>query len=521
MKKNKNKYVNIIILFIIIALFPVATATQVIDVRAPQTAFLGQTLYVGGTGPNNYTRIQDAIDNASNHDTVFVYRGIYQEYLLINKEITLIGETREQTIIRGNYADNLIRIVANNVKVMRFTLEKGKMGIYLTYSSYFTIKENTLISNWGGIGLLSSSQGVISSNIIKNSYFDAINPINSSQLTISANIIINSLEGIFLHSSTSNAIYGNTIRDQIYGIETTQASNNNNIYHNNLFANDQNAKDTCINVWDDGYPSGGNYWSDYTGVDINGDGIGDTPYNIPGGSNKDRYPLMVKWNEPPYKPSNQNPRNHETGLPTNPVLSVYVVDPGEEKMNVSFYDASDHSVIGTVYNIPSFSTASVTWDNLLNNTVYYWYAVANDGKYTNQSETWAFTVGGGGANSPPYPPVITGPSKGKPNVEYTYTFTTTDPEEHDLSYYIEWGDGTDSGWLGPNMSGEALTAAHSFATKGVYMVRAKAKDTFGLESEWGTLEVTIPKTMGLNVGFMKIFERFLHAFPLVRHLLQL
>jgi parallel beta-helix repeat protein len=520
MNRLKNKYFNIIIVFIIIALVPHATAAQVTDVRASHTTSFAQTLYVGGTGPNNYTKIQDAIDNASDHDTVFVYRGIYQEYLLIDKAINLIGETREQTIIRGNYADNIIRILADNVKILRFTLEQGKIGIYITYSSYFTIMENTISSNWEAIGLLGSSQGVISSNIIKNNYFEGISPVNSSHLTISSNIIINSLEGMFLHSSTSNTIYGNTIRDQIYGIEATQLSNNNKIYHNNLYGNDQNAKDPCTNVWDDSYPSGGNYWSDYTGVDNDGDGIGDTPYSIPGGSNKDRYPLMFKWNEPPYKPSNQNPKNHETGVPTNAVLSVYVVDPGEEKMDISFYDASDHSVIGTVYNAPSFTTASITWDNLLNNTVYYWYAVADDGDYTNQSETWVFTVGES-ANSPPYPPVITGPSKGKPNVEYTYTFTTTDPDEHDLYYYIEWGDGTDTGWLGPNMSGDTLTSTHSFTTKGVYTVKAKAKDTFGLESEWGTLEVTIPKTMAVNVVFMKILERFPLAFPLIRHLLQL
>ncbi len=45
-------------------------------------------------------------------------------------------------------------------------------------------------------------------------------------------------------------------------------------------------------MWDDGYPSGGNYWSDYKGVDANGDGIGDTPHVIDE-YNKDRYPLMA------------------------------------------------------------------------------------------------------------------------------------------------------------------------------------------------------------------------------------
>ena len=57
-----------------------------------------------------------------------------------------------------------------------------------------------------------------------------------------------------------------------------------------------NAYDECYNIWNDTYPSGGNYWDDYSGVDENDDGIGDTPYNISGASNQDCYPLIHPWN---------------------------------------------------------------------------------------------------------------------------------------------------------------------------------------------------------------------------------
>ena len=289
----KNKHKNIIILLIIIGFFSVSTTTQASNCIDTNSYAFTQTLYVGGNGPNNYTKIQNAIDNASVGDTVFVYSGLYPEHILINKEINLIGETKEQTIIIGGYSNNMIKIMANNVKIMSFTIKNGQIGVYIVDSSNFKIIQNLIIDNWEGIGILNSTFGLISSNILQNNDFEGINPVSSSNNVISSNLIENSIEGIFLSSSTSNIIYGNTIRDHIYGLEAGQSSDNNKIFHNNFYDNDQNAKDACTNIWDDSYPSGGNYFDDYTGSDNNGDGIGDTPYlnNITRGDG-DRFPLM-------------------------------------------------------------------------------------------------------------------------------------------------------------------------------------------------------------------------------------
>ncbi|MFO7967297.1 MAG: S8 family serine peptidase [Archaeoglobaceae archaeon] len=97
-------------------------------------------------------------------------------------------------------------------------------------------------------------------------------------------------------------------------------------------------------------------------------------------------------NTAPDAPTNPSPSNGATGVSTSPELSVDVSDPDDDSMDVSFYNASDDSLIGTETGVASGSTASVTWDSLSYSTTYSWYAVADDGAATNTSSTWSFTT---------------------------------------------------------------------------------------------------------------------------------
>jgi parallel beta-helix repeat protein len=101
--------------------------------------------------------------------------------------------------------------------------------------------------------------------------------------------------GIRLQSSDNNILTANMASDNNRGISLRGSSNNNTLCHNNLINNtNYNAyDDSNTNTWDSG--SAGNYYSDYNGTDNNTDGIGDTPYDIPGGNSIDRYPLMQPW----------------------------------------------------------------------------------------------------------------------------------------------------------------------------------------------------------------------------------
>ncbi len=93
---------------------------------------------------------------------------------------------------------------------------------------------------------------------------------------------------------------------------------------------------------------------------------------------------------------------------------------------------------------------------------------------------------------PPNVPTINGPAEGAPGNTYLYTLTTIDLDGDMVYYYIDWGDNTTSGWVGPYTSGAIASVNHQWAAEGTYIIQAKAKDTYGVESGWATLEVTMP-----------------------------
>jgi len=315
--------------FILLLMATLPLAFNVSHVKAEP-----KTWIVDDDGPADFKTIQGAINAASDGDTIFVSSGTYCENIVVNKSVSLIGENRDTTIIDGMQEDDVLSITKNNVHITNFTIMRSdpdnRHGILLRGVSECRISQNKFIDNCNGIGLFESTSNVILRNHVKNSINNGIGVWQSTSNIILENTITNNAEGIFLSGpSNYNSIFRNYIEGNwVSGIGLRWCASNNNIsgnylvnnhygiwfrehdcsnnfaFHNNIINNTIQAYvEYTMNTWDNGYPSGGNYWSDYNGTDLYGgqhqnetgsDGIGDTPYVIDE-NNTDRYPLINPW----------------------------------------------------------------------------------------------------------------------------------------------------------------------------------------------------------------------------------
>ncbi len=260
----------------------------------------GNILYVGGSGEGNYSKIQEAIKNANSGDTVFVYSGTYYEnHILVDKTLTLMGEDKYTTIIDGDEGGDILYINADNVYLSGFTFQRsgginteaihqsrcsnsvitdniiqsiGEDGIWLfrahnniitnntillvkgtglmfTFSSNNVISGNTFVNNGAGIGLDLTTNTIITENTIQNNqggiYLSNIDNISNNfygynTITMN-NIANNSYCGIYVYLSFSNNISLNNIVNNKLGI-FIDWSNSNKIEKNNIIGNKRHVK---------------------------------------------------------------------------------------------------------------------------------------------------------------------------------------------------------------------------------------------------------------------------------------
>lgn len=224
-------------------------------------------------------------------------------------DMTLDGAGLTVQGSQGSRYEGIYVYGRSNVTIKNINVEVFYHGIWLDSSSNNSVSNSHIEANMGtGIVLSAGSlyNSIVENNITANRQGGIFLLGSSNYNNIADNNITTSNYGISLYLSLNNSMYGNNILSNNCGIRL-QACSNNSIYHNN-FVNNANHVYTVesTNIWDSGYPSGGNYWSNYSGVDLKKgldqnstgiDGIGDSPCVIDA-NNKDNYPLMAPYAAP-------------------------------------------------------------------------------------------------------------------------------------------------------------------------------------------------------------------------------
>lgn len=257
-------------------------------------------LYVSINGDKQFSSIQTAIDAAAENETVYVFPGVYNETIKINKTITLMGQNAETTIIDGNNSGNVIIVInTERCNIKGFTIRNSgpsHSGIDLK-APYNNISDNIIKNNHYGIYSRDFDSNYVCKNIFEYNDEYGIYLQSSNSNWILKNIFKNN-DCAMRVKARYNVITKNLFENNSQGLYFCCFAERNQVYRNNFINNTESQAIDNVDgaTWYNVEEKQGNYWDDYTGKDIDGDGIGETSYNVNfQGTEQDRYPLVNQW----------------------------------------------------------------------------------------------------------------------------------------------------------------------------------------------------------------------------------
>jgi len=365
---------------------------------------------------NNSLLIGNTVNNNSRNGIYLnsAYDNVISENIVINNSrhgIVLdycINNTINGNIAKGNFYDGIQVYNCDDIKIKdNIARNNDYDGITLWESENVTVLGNTAKGNYyNGIYLYCSNNSIVSENTVEDTFYDGIFLYNSNDNTIKNNAINNNSCGIWLYNYCNyNFLMGNTIKNNDLdgirleidcdynnitgnficenskiGINISSDCENNLMFYNYFFNNIlNNARDNGQNYWDNG--TIGNYWDDYTGIDADYNGIGDTPYTVPGvGTNKDNNPIMiyeVLFVEQP------NDLIYEVGAEGN-TIKWFILNPSTSSLSFNIFRDGTSIKTGQIFPL-IINEISINIDGLKMGTFGFTIEIdyGNYGTFTN------------------------------------------------------------------------------------------------------------------------------------------
>lgn len=220
----------------------------------------------------------------------------------------------------------------------------------------------------------------------------------------------------------------------------------------------------------------------------------------------------------PYKPTDLSPIDGENDVEPNGLLRWSCEDPdGDELLYTIYLSRGTVSPTEEYVIAERISTNSYSLDNLdiKKARSYSWIVLAEDEHESkSMSDMLSFTT------RKLYEPYLYGPSRIKIGEEYTFTASTTETDDDEYYWFFNWGDGSNSGWIGPYGPNDEVSQSHIWNGRGEYIIRVKYK-VDGVHSDFTTLRLPVQKTGSINIWFFYLFEEYPQLFSLLHQLFDL